>query len=471
MKKKKTRTLVLLCLVLVLLAGVYAAVMVYNQKADETPQEMTETEDAVVILSSDSAVTEITIQSERETLEFVQTDGTWTEKNNDGYAIKQTVLGSMANTLAYLPASQTIEETMDGLSEYGLDHPQYVVTAKSEDGTGSVLYVGMKNTITGDYYVYTSDMPGIYTVGTTYINYFARTLANFAEIPEYPYVTEGNFLSYEARNGEEYLKAEILDESDYDMSGLLSWYVTEPFEHEYVAHTTTLDKIFSAVAELSYSNAAAYDPDETELEMMGLKDPQKMIAFRYKETVESDTEEAKEVEKDYCLYIGNKKEGTEFYYVQEADSKLVLLMDMTSLDSILSYTSKDIVNKYFALINIDSVESVEVVLDDGSTYSMTAPASDAEDKTATAKKDVYQSIISVHAEKITDSHTGSFDLLPLSLTFHRNTEPTLYKVEFAEYDTSYYLAIVDGEGIYLVNKRDYKQYCEDLKAGFEGLSE
>lgn len=475
MKKKKKKTLLLLCLILLMLAGAYAAVMMYNRKAAETPAETTAAEDTVVLLSLESDVIAMTVKSENGTLEFVLEDEVWVEKNHQGYKMKQSAVGSMASTLRYLPASQTIEQTTDNLAEYGLDKPQYVVTAKTADGKEAVLYVGMKNTITTDYYVYTDEIPGVYTVGATSMNYFVRDLMAFAELPDYPYVTEGNFLSFETKKGEEHLKAEVLDESAYDMSGLLCWYVTEPFEHEYVAHTTTLDTIFTAVAALTYSNAAAYDPDEAELERMGLKEPQRMLAFRYKEEAESSTAETaaevQTVEKEYCLYIGNIKEGTQYYYVQEKGSKLVLLMNKTALDEVFGYTAKDIVNKYFALINIDSVDSIDVVIDENTKYTMTPPSSEDKDSAADAQKDLYQTIISVHAEKVVDSQTGSFKMLPLKLTFHRNTEPSTIAIEFAEYDTSYYLAIVDGEGIYLVNKRDYNQYCEDVKSGFEGLNE
>ena len=120
-------------------------------------------------------------------------------------------------------------------------------------------------------------------------------------------------------------------------------------------------------------------------------------------------------------------------------------------------------------INIDSVDSVEIVLDDKSEYTMNPPSSEEKDNASEKLKDLYQSIISVHAEKVVDSYTGTLSMLPLSVTFHRNVDPKTYKIEFAEYDTSYYLAVVDGEGIYLVNKRDYDQYCVDLKEGFETL--
>ncbi len=468
MKKKKTRTLMVLCAFLAVLIAAYAAVMVYNKNKSSEDSTSGSEEESVVILAIEGTVTEMTVESEKGTLEFVLKEEEWLEKNNEGFAIRQPVLTSMAAVFEKLVATHTIEENTENLAEYGLDKPSYILTARTQDGKEAQLFIGMQNTVTMDYYVYAKDVPGVYTIGTSSVNYFKRELMEFADLPTYPKVTEGNFLSLETKNGEEHLKAEMLTESAYDMSGILSWYVTEPFEHEYVAHTSMLDTVLSSVAELTYSKAAAYDPDEAELAKMGLDKPQKELAFTYKKDSTSETEEQTYT---FRLLIGNAMEGSDYYYVMEEGTKLVLLINKASLDTVLSYKAKDIVNKYFALINIETVDSIRVVLDDGSEYELTTPENDADDAKADALRNVYQSIISIHAERVIDSQTGPFTMLPLTLTFYRNAEPKMYQIQFAEYDTSYYLAIVDGEGIYLVNKRDYDQYCEDVKAGFEGLSE
>ena len=466
MKKKKKKTLVLLCVCLVILVGAYAAVMVYNQKETNQEQE-TVADDTVKILETEGTISEIKVESQDGTMNFILKDDVWYEESNPDFNIRQSSLLNMAGVFTKLVATHTIEQNTENLADYGLDKPRYVLTGTTAEGKKAVLYVGMQNTVTSEYYVYTDEIPGVYTAGAASINYFTRDMMDFAELPEYPYVTEGNFLSLETKNNGEHMKAEVLSESDYDMSGLLMWYVTEPFEHEYVAHTTTLDTILSAVSELSYSKAAAFNASAGELEAMGLAEPVKELAFTYKES-ETESENAKDETLSYHLYIGNDN-GNGYYYVQEKDSKLVMLMNKSSLDTILAYTSKDIVNKYFALINIDSVDSVEIVLDDKSEYTMNPPSSEEKDNASEKLKDLYQSIISVHAEKVVDSYTGTLSMLPLSVTFHRNVDPKTYKIEFAEYDTSYYLAVVDGEGIYLVNKRDYDQYCVDLKEGFETL--
>lgn len=468
MKKKKAKTLGLLCALLVVLVAAYAAVMAYNKRPEEEKPSSGQEEEAV-ILSLEGTVTEMTVESKQGTLEFELKDEIWTEKNNEGFPVKQSALGNMAGAFRKLTATHTIEESTQNLSDYGLSDPDYVITVMTSDGKKAVLFVGMQNTITSEYYVYAEDVSGVYTVGTTTVNYFKRDLMEFADIPAYPAVEEGNFLSVEITSGEEHLKAETLTDSEYDMSGILTWYVTEPFEHEYVAHTTALDTVLSNIAELTYSRAAAYNPDSEELAAMGLDNPAGELAFTYIQKASSEEEQDQTL--NYRLRIGNVMEGSDYYYVQEEGSGLVLLMSRASLDKILSCTAKDIVNKYFALVNIESVDSVKLTLDDGAEYELVTPENEADDEKSDALRELYQKIISIHAEKIVDSQPETLTMLPLVITFNRNTEPKVYQIQFAEYDTSYYLAIVNGEGIYLVNKRDYTQYCEDIKEGFAGLGE
>lgn len=467
MKKKKTRTLVLLCVFLAALVGVYAALMAYNSNEEKKKMEQmmtASTEETLTIAVLDGTVSEVKMESDERTLEFALKDGVWVEVNNEGFNVTQSAMNNLTAAFTGLSTTHTVEENTENLAEYGLDNPRFVLTGKNTDGKEAVIYVGMQNAVTSEYYIYTEAVPGVHTVAAVSINYFARNLMDFAEIPDYPYVTEGNFVSFATVNGEERMKAEILTESAYDMSGIMTWYVTEPFEHEYVAHTTTLDKVMAAAAELSYNRAEAYNPSEAELEKMGLANPEKELAFQYKEY--SDGTTVNDEVFDYHLYIGNQKEGTDYYYVQEKGSKLILLMSKSALDEVLSYTAKDIVNKYFALINIETVDSIDVELD-GTKYELITPQEG--DKDEDERRALYQTIIGAHAEKVVDSQTGNFKLLPLSVTINRNAEPRIVQIQFAEYDNNYYLAIVDGEGIYLVNKRDYDQYCADVKAGFEAL--
>ena len=238
MKKKRMKTLVFLCVALVVLIGAYIAVTAYNaDTGQETPTNVPE--ETTTILSLEGTVTELTVESSEGILEFIQKDEVWTEKNNEGFLMKQPPLNSMAGVFANLSATHVIEQNTENLSEYGLENPQYTITAKTADGKEAVLYVGMQNTITTEYYVYAKDVPGVYTVGTTSVNYFKRSLMDFAELPSYPTLEEEGFLNIETTNKEEYLKAEMLESSEYDLSGILTWYVTAPFEHEYVAYTTS----------------------------------------------------------------------------------------------------------------------------------------------------------------------------------------------------------------------------------------
>ena len=95
MKKKRMKTLVFLCVALVVLIGAYIAVTAYNaDTGQETPTNVPE--ETTTILSLEGTVTELTVESSEGILEFIQKDEVWTEKNNEGFLMKQPPLNSMA---------------------------------------------------------------------------------------------------------------------------------------------------------------------------------------------------------------------------------------------------------------------------------------------------------------------------------------------------------------------------------------
>ncbi|MBP3544502.1 MAG: DUF4340 domain-containing protein, partial [Lachnospiraceae bacterium] len=219
MKKKKTRTLVLLCVFLAALVGVYAALMAYNSNEEKKKMEQmmtASTEETLTIAVLDGTVSEVKMESDERTLEFALKDGVWVEVNNEGFNVTQSAMNNLTAAFTGLSTTHTVEENTENLAEYGLDNPRFVLTGKNTDGKEAVIYVGMQNAVTSEYYIYTEAVPGVHTVAAVSINYFARNLMDFAEIPDYPYVTEGNFVSFATVNGEERMKAEILTESAYD---------------------------------------------------------------------------------------------------------------------------------------------------------------------------------------------------------------------------------------------------------------
>ena len=86
-------------------------------------------------------------------------------------------------------------------------------------------------------------------------------------------------------------------------------------------------------------------------------------------------------------------------------------------------------------------------------------------------RSLYRSIISINAEKVIDIEEEEKEWLDFQVTFKRNDEKEDIVLKFAVYDANFYLASVNGEARYLVNKRDFENYKSTILEGFQKFSE
>lgn len=82
-------------------------------------------------------------------LDFTQTDGSWTLTDDAGYALNQSSVKKMANTILQMQTAWTIT-TPDAASAYGLDDPDVTATLTFTDGTSLTVRFGTEATDTTD---------------------------------------------------------------------------------------------------------------------------------------------------------------------------------------------------------------------------------------------------------------------------------------------------------------------------------
>ena len=82
-------------------------------------------------------------------LDFTQTDGSWTLTDDAGYALNQSSVKKMVNTILQMQTAWTIT-TPDADSAYGLDDPDVTATLTFTDGTSLTVRFGTEATDTTD---------------------------------------------------------------------------------------------------------------------------------------------------------------------------------------------------------------------------------------------------------------------------------------------------------------------------------
>ena len=483
MKKKKT--IFILGIFLVLLIGVYGIIIMNNKRQKEEETTQTETQETKTLLNLNKEdIVKLSYIKENNIMEFEKKEDTWIYTSNPELPLLQNYLTNMISIFTNLAATRTIEETTNNLNEYGLEKPAYTITVTTSDKKQTTLYLGIKNPITSDYYAYIDGVEGVYTIGSDRFSYFDYPLYEMAQADIFPTIDSSSIDELSLTwNGQE-IKLETLEESSYDSSNLISWYLTSPFEHEIAADSSLIDTQLQKIENIMYAKLAAFQSSpftEEQLEEMGFTNPKGKISFHYIDSKTGTLEQ-----KSYTMLIGNS-DGGEYYYAMEEGSNKVNFIGASTIDSIMSYTANDYIYKYFALVNIETVDEVLVQEEDmifrlkdipktssGENQSGEEESTTIEEEQEQRESEIrslYRSIISINAEKVIDIEEEEKEWLDFQVTFKRNDEKEDIVLKFAVYDANFYLASVNGEARYLVNKRDFENYKSTILEGFQKFSE
>lgn len=417
---------------------------------------------------------EISYKAKGNEMAFVKSGDIWVYKEQPSYPLKEYYVTNMVGVFTNLTSIRTVEKKTENLSEYGLDNPDYIITATDIYGNQINLYIGIQNSVTEDYYAYVDTKEGIYTIDPRNAGYFSYTLNDMADTGSFVTPEASSILKVDLKWEEEELSVETMEGSVYDPSEMMQWFVTHPFSHEYSADTEKVTALINTITDLYFSKLAVFEPTEVDFIAYGLKDSNKKISFRYQEEQTSDSGETLITEQETILWIGNRAENEDAYYVMEEGGDRINTMSAKSIEEIFQYQPNDLIYKYFALVNISSTESVTVE-SDGIVYTLELGQQDAADTIDPKINEIYQSLIGISAEKVLNplenTETEKREELSFSITFYRNSAPETVELRFTDYDNVYYLAYVNNEGMYLITKRAYEEYKSAILEGFLSLDE
>lgn len=484
--KKREKNFIILILALIIFLGLYLMLTNFN-KMKEMEEINSNIEETIELTSLDkSIISELSYKNSKISLNFIKIDDTWYYKDDESLSITQSAISNMINNVYNIKAKRQVEENITNLANYGLDKPAYTIILKAEDGTETHINIGIKNSVTGDFYAYIKGIEGVYTIGNSISTYFDYELMDLVQIKSLPTVEATVFTSAIITREDEELELKLIEAgSDYDVSQTRVWFIGKPYEYERAVDTSVLEEILTQIGSLAYSSMVKDKITEEDLLEYELKEPLGKIHYTYVVSDTTETGETKNEEVSVTLYIGNETEDA-FYYVLQEGAETIFLMDKDSVNEILELTSNQLLNKYFAMVNIKTVDSVEIEVngesyhlevfhEEETTESETTVTNtyyyDGEEVDLDKSKSFYTSLIGIKAEKIIEDPETISDSKPiLKIKFNRNTSvlETL-EVEYALYNTAYYQVTINGETEYLVNKRDLESYIEIIETYFEEL--
>ena len=514
--KKKTVKLVSAVVVLGVLCAAYEGVNYYVTSQEEKETEENDTSVDLVSLEADD-ITAVSFTADQDNVEFDKKDDTWTEKSDADFPVNQDTVDSAVKGVASLTADQEISDVED-LSEYDLDSPQNTITLTTADGD-TTLEVGMESSNNQYYVKKADDDNNVYLVSSTSIEPFMGTLYDFAESGTFPSVTSATItdVKVDKENGYEITQdadnlfwnvsdGETTEKADTTKAGTVTSAVGSLAYDKFVDYNCTDDSKYGfddpyAVITVKYTEEEAAESDEDSDESTD--------ADTSDEDSSGDEQETQTVEKILTIYVGD--ETGDDRYVKVDDSKEVYTITKDSLTDILDSTMSDFYSMTVSYVSSNDLDSLEVQSADGDhtinvvtetvkaededttddtdsdttdesstetsdesstdTDSSDESSSDDEEETTTTTYKLdgedldestfttfYNKLINMTAqERLTEEYTPEGD--PAYIFIFKDTDGTETTVKYYEYDTNFYVAVVEDK-VYMVNKMNIKDLDE-----------
>ena len=510
--KSKTVKLVSGVAVLAVLFCAYLGVVSYVDSQEKKEAETQNTSVSLVDIEPENITSVSFLSEDGEQEDFEKEEDTWSKKGEEDFPVSQDTIDGAVNSLAALEADQELTGPED-LSEYDLDKPQNKIVLTTQDGSETVLLVGMKNEVSGQYYVKKPDKNNVYLVSETVLTPFMGNAYSFAEAEAFPTVTAASIKEVQVDKENGYTLSQDKDS--------LYWYVSDGKSSEQ-ADTSKAGAVTSAVGSLTYGEFVDYHC--TNSAKYGFDTPYAIISAAYmaetdtgantdasevseqdessgeeqeeaEETADTSEKEDTQTEKKLVICVGDEINGSR--YVKVNDSNEVYTIPEESLTEILDKAPSDFYSLTVNYLTVNNLDSLEIRDEEGShTVKVVRTAEktsedpkedidedgstkDPEEKEETESEEVtytldgkdtdesrfttfYNKLINMAGEKrLTEAYTPEGEA---AFTFvFTGTEGKKTTVSYYEYDSSFYAAVA-GDKVYLVNKMNVKDLAEACEA-------
>lgn len=282
--KKKSVNLITAVGVLVVLSGAYVGVKTYVAKQDAEEAEADEEESQEIISIASDDVKSVKFVMDKKEVTFEKDGDSWVKSDETAFPVDQDKMDTLISSLSSVKAERTLEDVEDA-SEYELEQPENTITVTMEDGSETVIRVGMENDSTSQEYIdLDKDSSTVYVVSNSTFQSFEGTLYDFAESGTFPTV-DSSTISKVSVDGKDSSYSIEKDENNF-------WNITENGNTE-KADSAKATSLTSAVSGMAYESFVNYDCSDEELSQYGLDKPYAEITVDYQEEVEKDSADEK----------------------------------------------------------------------------------------------------------------------------------------------------------------------------------
>lgn len=428
--KKNIKYIIIFCVIAVILAGLLIVLKI--TAPEEEPES--DTEDAVqtslVYDKNPHDISKLEISNEHGTYEVVRAgegdNAVWTIVELANLPMSSANMGNLLENAASVTAQQTVVESAEDLSIYGLAEPLSTVTATFSDSGNTVkkLLIGNLTPNGNMHYAMVEGDSKVYTILNSKLNcflenkyyvlnkiiYTAKAAADENDTTDYtrinkitikrPDIDYDFVIEYDVR----------LDDDSIMIANSSSYVVTSPVFRELNPETsaTVMDGIFGLTA----SDFGILNPNEEDFAACGITEPAAEVLF---EINGGDT---------VHLTIGNEcfdEDGAKLgRYVYVDGAAIIYIFDESSLPW-LNVTPLDITTTMFTSNYIYDVNSIDISGGINMSFTMTGGADDfavkldGNDADADEFKNLYQFILKAPSDELYFEETDAEPTVSISV--------------------------------------------------------
>jgi hypothetical protein len=416
-------------------------------------------------------VQKMVLQSTDRTLTLVKKDGSWKIDVPYEVDVDQSKIEDIAYSFATMYAESVVEEKAADLAPYGLDKPLQLATAYLTDGTTRVYQLGNRTPTGNTYYLKPKDSQKVYAVWMNHGMNFSTTVTELRP-KKMPAIDKTAityiYLKWKGEGAIELQGQPQNAAPDPYVFG--TWIMTKPYKQPRGVDGEKLQALMDSV---SFSELKDFVADNVkDLAKYGL-DPAEGEIF------------IKDATNSLHLLLGKNVDDYTTYF-RYPNSKNVYTIERSSVDGFRK-NAFDLADHFAFIVNIDWVDRIQIKHRDGraytvdvkregkdeqgnwkSTFSLNGKViADTADGESPFRK-FYQTIIGVLLDgEATKEVRGD----PVAtITYTLAAEPTerrkaqTVKLEFLDYNGSFYLVRRDGVGEFVTAKnRDLEKILSEAQ--------
>lgn len=485
-KKKKRNSLLILFVCMLVCAGGYSLLSVYDTKKEQAEEDTEQAEEIALLSVEEGTVSNVKFHNSFGSMEFLKNGEEWICKEDKKFPLNQKYVNDMEDVITDLTAIRQIAEEAEDMAEYGLESPEIEAVFTAADGKNT-LYLGDKSPSSDSgYYCRLNDEKAVYEVESSVFTAFNYSREQMMVLEDSPEIKSGQITKLDIKNPKEFDFIAV----NKAMGDYSSWTVRAPYDTSVVGNESNLTTFFENYESLSYGGAKEYNCKNFSKYGLDEKNPETaLILIDYyelidieKENSDSEEEDSKEVSQEKVdhqakFVIGSRDEDGN-YYVRVNDSSYVYLMDEDDIDNMIPDSSYLYVEPTISKISAENITKAAFTTGDGE-YQITKESrivknDDEEEETKTDYFFHNKSMEPADFNTIITSWTAlksskdieakekkKVDKEEVILTAKIEDDSGSQTIEFLRFDKSYY-AIKEESILFLADKRDVDGFINKL---------